>query len=344
MKTKKLTAMVLAGAMLAATALSGCGTSEIDKEATVMTVDGTEVSLGFANFVARYQQAQADDIYVSYLGEDVWEMDPDGDGQTLEEDTKADIIELIQGWYLLDAKKTDYNVSVSADVMAQITDAAEQFMADNSEEAIAQMGATQEYVEQMLYYLVLEGQMQEVIEGEATITVTDEDAAQRTFSYILLSGVGETNEETGVYETYDEATLAEKKKEAEAAAERAKTDFDAVAEEYSYTNITYSYGPDDVTMDAALIEAADALKEGEVSGLIEGTNGYFVIRLDSEYDEAASAIYKNTLIAEERTAYYEDVLADMIEAADVWLDEKLWKAVEFDSLFTIVTDEATTSE
>lgn len=342
MRTKKVIALLLAGVMLAATALSGCGTEEIDKEATVLTVDGTEVSLGFANFVARYEQAQRDQFYVTYMGEDVWESDADGDGLTTEDTTKADIMTMIQSWFVLDGIKGDYGVEVSADMMAQITETAEQFMADNTEEAIAQLGATQEYVEAMLYYTVLESQIQEMIEAEATITVTDEDAKQRTFSYIMLSGVGETNEETGLYEAYDEATLAEKEKEAESAVERAKTDFDAVAEEFGYEDNTYSYGPDDATMDAAIIEAADGLKEGEISGLIKGTNGYFVIRLDSEYDKEASDKNKASLIEAERVAYYEGVVAELVEAADIVVDEKQWEKVKFDSLFTIATGEETT--
>ena len=239
--------------------------------------------------------------------------------------------------------KGDYGVELSDDMMAQIEETAAQFMADNTEEAIAQLGATKEYVEEMLYYTVLESEIQEVIESQATVTVTDADAAQRTFSYIMLSGVGETNEETGLYETYDEDTLAEKVKEAEAAVERAKTDFDAVAAEYGYEDNTYSYSPDDATMDAALLEAADTLKEGEISGLIEGTNGYFVIRLDSEYDKEASEKNKASLIAAERVEYYEGVLAELVEATDIVVDEKQWAKVKFDSLFTIAADDADTA-
>lgn len=344
MRAKKWIAMMLAGVMLAATALSGCGTEEIDKEATVLTVDGEEVSLGFVNFVTRYEQAQRDQFYVTYMGEGVWQSDSDGDGKTLEDDTKADIMTMIQSWFVLEDVAADYGVSVSDDMKSKIADTAAQFMADNSEEAIAQLGATQEYVEQMLYYTVLENEVQTAIEAEATITVTDADAAQRTFSYIMLCGKGETNEETGLYETYDEETLAEKVKEAEADVERAKADFDAVAKEYEYTDTTYSYGKNEAAMDTAIIAAADALKEGEVSDLITGTNGYFVIRLDSEYDKEASDKNKVSLIAAERVEYYEGVVAELIEAADIQLDEKLWATVKFDSLFTIATEDAGATE
>lgn len=342
MKAKRLVALVLAGALLASTALCGCGEKEIDKEATVVTVNGTEVSLGFANFVARYEQAQRDQFYVTYMGEDVWESDSDGDGKTIEDTTKDDIMTIIQEWYLLEQNQETYGVTVTDAEMAVIKETAAEFIADNTQEALDQLGATQEYVEKMLYFYVLEDKMQEAIEAEATITVTDADAAQRTFSYIMLVGMGETGED-GNYVYYTDEEIEQKVAEAADAVKRAKTDFDAVAAEYDYTDITYSYSPDDTSMDAALLEAADALKEGEVSDLVESTNGYFVLRLDSEYDKEASDKNKVSLIAAERVEYYESVVADYMEAATITVDKKQWANVKFDTLFSIKTEETGTT-
>lgn len=340
---RKGIAILLAGVMLASCGLTGCGDTQMDKEAVALTVGDTEVSLGFLNFVARYEQAQRDPYYVTYLGENVWESDSDGDGLTTEETTKADIMQMIQEWFVLEDMQAEYDVVVPDTTMTSIQETAAAFMADNTSEAIEQLGATQEYVEQMLYYVVLESLMQAAIEAEATVTVTDEDAAMRTFSYIMLSGLGGNNE-NGVYEKYEGDKLEEVKAEAQKAVDRAKKDFDAVAAEYKYEGTDYSYGSNDEVMDDALIAAADALKEGEVSGLVEGANGYFVVRLDSEYDEVASGQNKLSLMAAQRQEYYLEVLADALEAADIKLDEKLWAQVKFDSLFTIKTEDATTTE
>lgn len=343
MRVKKAAALILAGTMLMTTAFCGCGTETMDKTATVVTVNGTEVPLGFAYFVARYEQAQRDQFYVQYMGEKVWQSDSDGDGQTIEDTTKADIMDMIAGWYVLEQNAEQYNVTVTDAEKAQIAEAAKTFMESNTQEALDQMGATQEYAEQMLYYKALTQKMQQVIEAEATITVTDADAAQRTFSYILLGSLGETGED-GTFEYYDEEQLAAKETELQAEVERAKADFDAVAKEYEYEDTNYSYGANDTTMDAALIEAADTLKEGEVSGLVKGTNGYFVLRLDSEYDKEASEKNKNSLIAAERQEYYEGVVAEYKEAAEISVEEDQWAKVKFDTLFTIVTDSTTTEE
>jgi foldase protein PrsA len=69
MKVKRFTTLLVSG-VLAASMLVGCG--GINKNETVATLDGQEIKLGVANFAARLQQAEADDFYRAYFGDDVW--------------------------------------------------------------------------------------------------------------------------------------------------------------------------------------------------------------------------------------------------------------------------------
>ncbi len=332
MKAKRITAVLLAGMMLGAVTFSGCG--KINPDNTVVKVNDTEVSLGFANFVARYQQALSDQYYVSYFGEDVWQQDSSAEeGKTMQDVQKDIVIEQVEDWYLLEQNKEEYQVEITEEEQAQITDAAKQFMEANSEDAIEQVGATQEYVEQMLYFNLLTTKMKEAIGEQAEITVTDEDAAQRTFSYISF----EKPEESEDDDSTDTGTDDELKQIQETAAQ-AKEDFDAVYEQEE-TSGTYSYGKNDMTMDENVIAAADELKEGEVSDLIEAESQYYVIRLESEYDEEASAKNKESLIQDQKNSHYTDVLDELRENADIELNKREWEKVEFRDLFEIVSTE-----
>ena len=74
MKFKKFAAIILMSAMIGSMTLGGCG---IKKSANVITMesdsaDPIEVSMGYANFAARIQQANYDNIFVAYYGEDYW--------------------------------------------------------------------------------------------------------------------------------------------------------------------------------------------------------------------------------------------------------------------------------
>lgn len=337
MKAKKIAAVLLTGLMLGAVTLSGCG--KINADATAVTIDDTNVSMGFANFAARYQQAICDQYYVAYFGEDVWKQESNAqEGKTMEEVQKDNIMEQIEDWYLLDAAKDDYGVSISDEEQSKITEAAKAFMDANGKDAISQVGAKQEYVEQLLYFNLLQSKMRTVIEEKADVTVTDEDAAMRTFSYITFPKPSENADTSASTSTNTSAATSLTQEEIEAYAQQAQTDFDGVGTAAG-TQSTYSYGKNDSQMDKAVIEAADKLKAGEVSGLIEADDKYYVIRLDSEYDAEASASNKETLIQEQKSEYYSNVLKELRDKAKIKVNESEWKKVTFTDLFEISSDE-----
>lgn len=336
MKAKRITAVLLTGMMLGAVTLSGCG--KINPDSTVVTVNDTEVSLGFANFAAKYQQAISDQYYVSYFGEDVWQQESRAEeGKSMQDVQKDVVMEQLENWYLLDQNKEDYQVEITEEEQEQITAAAKEFMEANSKEAIEQVGATQEYVEQMLYFNLLTKKMQDAVGEQAEITVTDEDAAQRTFSYIYFDKSSESEDENGADTESDDEL-----KQIQDTAAQAKEDFDTVSkdreEEKSGTTGTYSYDKNESTMDENVIAAADELKEGEVSDLIETENRYYVIRLDSEYDEDASASNKERLIQEQKNNHYTEVLEELRDSADIKVNNSEWKKVEYRDLFEIISD------
>ena len=120
----------------------------------------------------------------------------------------------------------------------------------------------------------------------------------------------------------------------------AKTeDFDGDVEKLGLTPSTYSYlkgETEDTTMDMNIISAAEDLKEGDVSSVIEIDGvGYYVIRLDKDHDEDASANKRTSLQQEAFTALMESWKEDI----DWKVDDKAWEKVKFDSLFKAVEKE-----
>lgn len=107
---------------LAASMLVGCG--GINKNETVATLDGQEIKLGVANFAARLQQAEADDFYRAYFGDDVWSSDLYNNGTTMEDNTKNSVIEMIENLYILQNHMADYDVTLTDDETAKIAEVA----------------------------------------------------------------------------------------------------------------------------------------------------------------------------------------------------------------------------
>ena len=325
-------------ALSATVLLSGCG--KINKDATLVTVkngDNTEtISLGYGNFAARYQQSLYDQYLLAYYGEGMWKQDLSGTGSTFEEETKDGVLKELEEQYLAKVHAADYDVKISDDQSKDIADAAKKFMSDNSEDTLKQMGATEEYVQQYLENRTYYTMVQAAAMKEADKDIKDEDCWMRSFTYVLFDTTGKKDDEGNVTD-YTKDELVNLKNQAE---DLAKTeDFDGDVEKLGLTPSTYSYlkgETEDTTMDMNIISAAEDLNEGDVSSVIEIDGvGYYVIRLDKDHDEDASANKRTSLQQEAFTALMESWKEDI----DWKVDDKAWEKVKFDSLFKAVEKE-----
>ncbi len=342
MNWKKGTSLVLAGVMASSVLFAGCGKS-IDKDAVVATLGDKEISLGFANFMAQYQAITYDRYFLSMYGEDMWNQDIFGNGSTMTETVKDGVLESIEMSYLLEQHMEEYKVEITDDELSAMQETAKQFMEDNSKGAIKALGAEEEYVTEMLRLSMIQTKMQGAIQSEADTEVSDEEAAQRTFSYIQINANSYTDDD-GNSVDYTEEEKEELAEKAENVAKAAADDFDGAAADNDYTVSTYSYGADEdnSTMDEAVTSAADKLKEGEVSDLITTEAGtYYIIRLDSEFDEEATETKRESIIDTRKSEHYTEITDGYKEAAEWNVNEKVWEAVNFDELYTVYEEEST---
>ena len=296
-------------------------------------IDTIEVDMGYANFAARVQQASYDSIFASYYGEDYWTNESYAqDGKNMQESIKDSVMENIETQCLLEAHMDDYGVEITDDEKAAMKEAAEKFMSDNTKSALKEVGATEEYVERYLYLQTVQQKMSTAIRATADTEVSDEEAAQRTFSYVKISLTTYTDD-SGNQQTYTEDQVTVVKKDAYDAAEKAKTDFDGTASDYGYTVQTYSYGSDEKSESDggfcdAVITAANSMKEGDVSDLIEGTDCYDIIRLDSEFDSDATEKKKQSIISDRQDEAYNNAVESYKKDIDINVNDKEWSKAQ----------------
>lgn len=332
MKIKKLTALALSGA-LAASVLTGCGS--VDKDAAVAVLDGQEIKLGIANFAARLQQAQYDDFYTAYFGQEVWTSDLYGNGTTMEDNLKDGVMESVENFYVLQKHMADYDVALTEEETGAVKKAAESFMAANSAEALEALGATQEIVEEYLTLITIESKMYEAVIVDADTNVSDEEANTSAYSYVGISKTTYTDEEgTSKEYTKDEQTeLAGTVKEFCTAAK--ESTLDTAADEYGYTVNSGTFTADDTALDEAVLTALQGLsEEDEISDVVETDNYYYVLRLDEITDEQATEQHREEIINKRQSDLYNEVLQGWKDEAEWKVNEKVWKTVSFDNLFT----------
>lgn len=349
MKLKKITMLLLAGAMTAGLALTGCGT---DPDAAAATVNETAISLGLANFAAQCTAVEYDTYYMSYFGEDMWTKETGDDGTTMTDTVKKSTLETLEEYYLLEEHMDDYGVSLTAEDNDAIDAAVADFMSANTDEALKAMGADEDIVREYLRLNTIRQKMYDAIVADTDTNVSDEECAQKTFSYVRVSKTASGDD---AEEKAEEQAAAEAKETAEkilAAAQTGSSEdpLETAAEDNDANKSTCSYGSGDLDEDdnstyleLDVLQAADALADGEYAKeLVETDSYYYVIRMDDTDDQEAAERERESIISDRKTALYQETVSGYKESAQWSVDEDVWKSVNFDTLFTKVHDETDT--
>lgn len=350
MKLKKVTALALAGVIMSGMALTGCGS--LDMSATVATVDGTPVSLGLANFAAQFTAVDYDTYYMSYFGQNMWSSDPNGSGETMADSVKNHILETLEEYYLLEQHMADYGVEITDAELEQARDAAAQFVEDNTNEALELLCANnQDYVTEFLRLNLIQSKMRAAIVANVDTNVPDEDCAQKTFSYVRVSKTASASsndaDKDAAEEKTDEQKAAEAKEKAQKILDAALTGsqedpLQAAADDNDANKSTCAYGTADLNEDdnstyleLEVLQEAEKLGEGEFAkNLIETDTYFYVIRMDSLFDQEATDHKRESIISDREDELYNSTVDGYKEAADWTVDDKVWEPVNFETIYT----------
>ena len=223
---------ILAAGMCASMAmglLTGCSSSN---DEVVAKMGDTKLTLGEANFMLRYSQAQTQSYLGAMFGEgtNVFQQDLTGSGQAYGETVKESVLNDLKDMTILEQHMSDYNVELTDEDKVAIEEAAKQFIADNSKEVLKEMSATEETVSRILTLYTIQSKMETAIEADVDTEVSDEEAAQKTIQYAYFT-IPETENETE--DTTEAASEGESETTTEAASEdesETETGTEAVSE------------------------------------------------------------------------------------------------------------------
>lgn len=341
----KIACVILASAV-AAGSLSGCG--KLDGTQTVATVDGEKVTLGMANYIVRDQQAMTESYYQmmsqSY-GMDmpsmgIWDEKAE-DGRTYGETAKDDVMDTIRTLYAMKNHAEDYDVTISEEEQAKIQEAAKTFMEDNDAETLAKLAVSETDMVTYLELLTYREKLHDPMVADVDKEVSDEEAGQSTVSVVKVSTAGTEKDEDGNTIELTEEEKEAKKEQAQQVLDKVKAsenvaeaDMSALAQEveeslYAYTPSFTTAGSEEDTLDQKVIDAVSSLKDGElVQEVVEGTDGYYVVRLDKKNDEEATENKKESIISEREQEAYDKLVEEWTEEAEIKVEENVWKKVK----------------
>lgn len=342
----KKAAVLTAAGVLAAMSITGCSSS-IDTDEVVATVGDEDITMGVANFYARMMQGQYETYYAQLMGttgEDMWAQEV-SDGVTMEESMKDSVMTTLQNMYLISQHASEYEISLTEDEQTAIEEAAQQFDADNTDEAKEAVSGYRQDIEKYLELATIQNKMIPKMQEGVNEEVSDEEAAQKAMQYLFFSYTT-TDEEGNSVELSDEEK-ATQKTNAQSLVDRVRggEDIETVASELGVTVNTLTFDSETTSPNTDLIAAADALEnEGDVTDLIETDSGIYVGRLTSLLDREATDQEKENIISERQNEQYNSLLEEWRDATEISVNDNVWDKVNFtDQGVTITTAEETES-
>lgn len=340
-KFGKKAATLLMTAALATTALAGCGVKD---DAIVAQVGDVKITAGVAGFYARYQAAGMETYYGSYYGDDMWSQEY-SEGKTFEEEIKDNTMESLQELYLLDMHKDDYEVALTEEENKEIDKAAAQFVKENKDSALGKVFGTEENVREFLRLQTVQTKMHDAMVADVDREVSDDEAAQKKMQYVFFSFTSTDSSGNSTTLTDDEkATLKTDAQKLVKEAKKSK-DFEALAKKYNQEAQEVTFDADSTTPDADLVAAADKLKKGKTTDLIETENGYYVAKLTSTFDREATDTKKESIISEREEEQYDSLVDEWKNAVDVKVFDKVWDKISFEDVkVTMKVEETDDSE
>ena len=330
-------------AALTVTSFVGCGS--IDNSEIVATVGDSQITAGMANFYARYQQPSFEEYYVSYqdyyqqqmYGSVVQETVMDWgaeqeEGVTLEDTYKEDVMTSLQNLYIMEDHMKDYDVELTKDELKAIEKAAKAFLKANPADAKEKISAEKETVVEFLKLMTISVKVEDAIRAGVDTNVADEDAAQKRIRYVSFATTKTDENSQTVEMTKKEIKAVKKDAKAFLADAKANGSLEAYATEKEATSNTATYGKDyaddqTATLPKEVFDAAEKLEENGFAKLIETDSAFYVVQLESKFDEEATTAEKESIVEERKSETVTETIEKWRKDAKIKVNDKVWDKI-----------------
>ena len=342
---KKMLVLALAGIM-AVSSLTGCkSVKTVNSEEVLMTVNGEEVTAGIANFYARYTQAQYETYYGAYMtqGQSMWETEVE-EGVTYEQSVKDTVLEMVQIMVLSEQHMSDYGVELTDKEKAHVAKAVQEFVDGNKEANVELVSGDEATVERYMTLQAINTKVQKAIADTVDKKVSDKEAAQKKMEYVFFSY--ETTDDEGNKVDLTDAEKADLKAKAQAVSDAvaAGEDFAKAAEAQDAKVNELTFDASTTTVNPEIIMAADALNEGEYTGVVDTADGLYIAKVVSLLDREATDAKKAQILSQRQSDEYVAVCEKWIADSNIEVNDDVWATVDFKEITVRMKQEEAAAE
>ena len=340
------------------TSLAGCGKNgaKIDGSKTLMTVNGEDLRMGVASFYTRFQQAQMYQFYSMYFGSGAAIFDTVEDeatGKTYGDDIKEEVLSELEKLVIINQHADEFGVSLTDEQKANITAAAEAYIASNDQAVLDKVGAAKEDVEKLLTLQTVQSLMMDPIVKDVDREVPDEDAQQTTLTYVAVNVAEEEASETSEAEaqseaavseattseaTTSEATTSEATAESETAVSEATASETSAVESEAAVSETAAVESEAAASETAAVESEAAVSETAAVESEAAVSETAAVESEAAASETAAVESETAESEEEETEAQKAARADAEAILEAVMAESMIAEADMDAIAKTVND------
>lgn len=334
MKINKICARGRAGfgvamVLTAAVGLMGCSfrsrdakldTGDISNNSVVMLVGGETVRFSELKDYCYFLKCQ----YEGSFGEELWEY-PLAASETIGDQAKQDIVNMITQVKIIAATAREQDVTLTADEQDEALQQAEELVNNATREDKKEYSLNVQEISAIYQENALANKMFYIATDDADTSVTDEEARQMSLQYlqIVTNGTDRNGNEISMDKETKKKAL-ERARRLRKEASGAEDFLNYAGQNTDAAQVEVTIGRDTDLLEQKVADAAFSMKTGDISEVIEGEQGYYILFCASERDDDATNRRKEEIIEKRQMDMFMEKYAHWMQDKDVDINQSFW--------------------
>lgn len=274
-------------------------------------------------------------LYEKSYGPEIWSKSIDG--VTFEEYVKTNVKNELADIKTLNLLAKEKDIKLTGDEKQQAEAIAANYFISLTQDEIKYMGVTEADAKSMYRQYFLANKVYEELTKDVNPEISDSEAKMIKVQSIYGKTYVKDNQGTRVEYTAEEKASVKEDMEDLLAEINNGGDFATIASNHTDAGqVEYQFGKGD--MIAEFEAAAFGLVEGQVSGIVETPDGYYIIKCISGYLEDETQIHKGEMIQEAKDEAFLEIYTPFVENLTSQFNAKLWDSVKFSDMTNITVD------